>query len=481
MNDAHDVDALASGALTPGAPATDALAPNALSVSQLVQQITGVMQECFGSQIWVIGEIRDFRQPSKMTYFNLIEPAELGKAPKATLPVVLFPRDKERVEESLSHGFAPAAPTDATDLDPADSTPLADQLISLKEGTRVCISGRLTIYEPWGKLQLIMSDIDPTYTLGQLAFDRQKLLSKLAEEGLLELNAQQFLSAVPLRICLVTSYDSAAYHDVVDQLQSSGIGWELTPINCNVQGARAEDSIVSALESAEPGRFDAVMLVRGGGSATDLAAFDSERVARTIAKCQLPVFTGIGHETDRSVADEVAFAAHKTPTACAQALIDLVKAFASQTAELWDGIQDTVLWQLQRRKEELASVGRAVQVAPAAALALSRQFLDVDAPQSLNRTGRNATFETGRELDAATVDLGKLAGACLENQRRDLSVLEAQLKVLDPANILARGWSITRNVEGKLLRSVADVAPGDAMRTQFVDGEVISTAGEPVA
>src|SRR5262249_31546231 len=153
-------------------------------------------------------------------------------------------------------------------------------------------------YAPTGKLTLKMRGLDPMYTLGQLAADRDRLLRRLVGEGLLDAQRRLPLPACPYRVGLVTSVGSAAWHDVTDELRRSGLRWQLVVCDTSVQGANAEYGIAGALRRLGRAEVDVIALVRGGGSRTDLATFDTEVVARAIAGLPVPVLTGLGHEID---------------------------------------------------------------------------------------------------------------------------------------------------------------------------------------
>src|SRR5260370_3043889 len=169
-----------------------------------------------------------------------------------------------------------------------------------------------------------MTGIDPVFTAGALAASRDRVLRQLEAEGLLRANAVHELPEVPLRIGLVTSVASAAYHDFLDELDASGFAFRVGVCDVRVQGANAPRRVVWALRRLAriAPALDAVVLVRGGGSRADLAPFDSDDVARALAAISLPVLTGIGHEIDRSGADEVADNAHMTPPAADPVLVE---------------------------------------------------------------------------------------------------------------------------------------------------------------
>src|SRR5690606_14092361 len=200
--------------------------------------------------------------------------------PRTPLPVVLFDGARRRVTARLT---------------------AAAGRVRMTDGTEVRIRGRITFYERGGRLQLQMSDIDPDFTLGRLAADRERVLRQLAAEGLLDRQARLPRPLPPLRLGLVTSAGSAAEHAVLDELRASGIGFTVVRADVRVQGTRAPASVARGLRAVAARGVDLVLLVRGGGAATDLAAFDGEVIARAIAELEVPVLTGIGHDIDRSV------------------------------------------------------------------------------------------------------------------------------------------------------------------------------------
>ncbi len=287
---------------------------SAFSISELSSLIKDGLDTLFPEKVWVEGQISNFKtsRPGHC-YFDLIEPNdEPGQPPAAVLNVALWQGKRTQVEKVL-----------------ADSGNLV-----LSNDLQVRILASLNFYPPSGRLNLIMDQIDPSFTLGQLAIEREKLLQQLSEEGLLEKNAFLPVTYPPLRIGLVTSIGSAAHADFITEISNSGFGFTVLEYDTRVQGEGAVAEITSGLEILSSYKPDVVALVRGGGSSADLSIFDSELVARAIAELSCPVFTGIGHEIDRSVADEVAHSAYKTPTACANALISNVQEFVDELSKL---------------------------------------------------------------------------------------------------------------------------------------------------
>ena len=409
---------------------TDAL--DTLTVSELSSRIGAVIRKEFGGPLWVEGEIHSLSRPaSGHVYFDLVEPSATGRRQAASVPVVLWESDKHGVNQSLKRSGADLRMTD---------------------GLAVRIRGTVSFYNAQSRVQLQMSGIDPAYTLGRMAAERDRLLQTLAAEGLLDANARRPLPAVPLRVGLVTSDGSAACEDFLHELSASGLGWRVSIVHARVQGNLAAATVASALRVAAASGVDVVALVRGGGSRSDLAAFDSELIARAIAHLPVPVLTGIGHETDESVADTVAHTRFKTPTACAAGLVDHVRRWCARRDDVWDRI-----------------VQRAT-----ALLDHHTRGLDVTA-DAVVRAAQGSLRRADQDLDLATRRLRVAAPRSVRDAERHLDGLAARVAALDPARALARGWSLTHTVDGRLVRSPADVAAGDRLVTRVAAGEIRST------
>ncbi|HRC87722.1 MAG TPA: exodeoxyribonuclease VII large subunit, partial [Thermoanaerobaculia bacterium] len=284
------------------------MAPSATySVSELAAEIGAVLADSF-PPLWVVGEVQRVR-PSQRghLYFELIEKGQ-GESILAKLDAVLWRSDHERVRSVL-----------------------AAQGLAIVEGVEIRLRASVDFYGPAGRLQLVVREVDPLFFLGQLERRRRELLAELASAGLLERNRELPLPELPLTVGLVTSEGSAAYHDFLTTLAESGYGFRVLFVHSAVQGKGAEQELVSALELAGSLPLDCLVLVRGGGSRSDLAVFDSREVARAVALCPVPVVTGLGHEIDQAIADRVAHTAVKTPTKAAELLVARV---AEAEAEL---------------------------------------------------------------------------------------------------------------------------------------------------
>jgi exodeoxyribonuclease VII large subunit len=272
---------------------------------------------------------------------------------------------------------------------------------------------------------------------------------------------------------LITSRESAAYHDFVHELETSGFAFTVGVVDVRVQGAAASRRIVWALNELSNRDVDVVVVARGGGSRADLAPFDTEVVARAVAGMRVPVFTGVGHEVDRSVVDEVAHTACKTPTACAQTLVHQVRAFA-------DGLDDAAhrVASLARSRAALASqqldeAARRVQRGAPAAVA--REHAQVDRTHGrVQELGRRRARDASRTLDACARRATELARRSLDTGVLRLDASERAVRALDPRRVLERGYSITRAGDGSVVRRASDAVVGDELVTELAVGRIAS-------
>ena len=443
-------------------------------VGELTAAVTRAVAAAFPAEVWVRGEIDGLRpvNASGHVYFSLCERSS-RRGPTASLGVALFRTERLRVERELAAwpGFA------------------------LADGLEVRIRGR--VQHRFGRVQLVMSAVDPVHTLGRLAADRDRVLRSLGADGLLAANGGLVLATAPLRIGLVTSAGSAACADVLAELQASGFAFRVTLADARVQGAGAEASLLRALRALGGLSLDAVVVVRGGGARTDLVTFDSERLARAVAAMAVPVITGVGHETDTSVIDEVAHLACKTPTACAAFLVERVAEAMARAESAWAAVHRRGQGHLALAEATLGRQAGATVVRAGGALAGARGRLD-------GRAGRAATLVRSRlaanharleaaprRVEAARLDarLARLDAHLVTAASRTaraasqttaaaqgaLDLAAARVDAADPARALARGWSLTRTADGRLVRRAADLSAGEDIVTTFASGAARST------
>ncbi len=400
-----------------------------LSVSELVSRARVVVERAFGDESWVEGEIQNLSRTATHVYFDLVECRDDGRV-VAKVPIVLFEQNRRGVNALLKRSGA----------------------VRMDNGVQVRLRGSVTVYDRTGQVQVRMTAIDPNHTIGLLAAERDRVMAALAKEGLLEANRHRPLAPLPLRVALVTSAGSAACEDFLHELRASGLGFHVLLCDVRVQGRDAEVTVVAALEAIAGDRADVVAVVRGGGARTDLAAFDAEGIARAIAAHPLPVVTGLGHEIDRAVADEVAHASLKTPTACAAWLVERVRDDLEALDDRWADVS-------HRAAARVDLAGTRVDRAAQRAVASSRRGLD------------RAELRH-RDMAAA---VRRRAPRALDQAEQRLARLQAHAAAYDPDRALARGWSITHTADGALVRSPDDAPAGTELISTVAGGEVRST------
>lgn len=392
------------------------------TVSALCDEIHALLAVALSS-LWVSGEVQRVKRSQRgHLYFELVEKGD-GDEVAAKLDAVIWRTDFDRVRRELE---------------------VAGQKID--EGVSLRCRAGVDFYPPGGRLQLVVREVDPLFTLGLLEKRRRELLAELSRLGLLDRNASLALPTLPLRIGLITSEGSAAYHDFLATLAESGFGFEVLFVHVAVQGRGAEREIASALGAVGGLGLDCVVLVRGGGSRSDLAVFDHREVALAITTCPVPVITGLGHEIDQSIADLAAHTAVKTPTKAAEFLVARVA-------------------QAEQRLQDLATALRS-----AAALPIERG-------RSALTLAERGMLGARYRLEAANFALGQLgrtlssaASLALRGAEQALASRERLAATLSPERTLARGFSVTRAADGRVVRSPQGLADGDQVTIQTHGG-----------
>lgn len=423
-------------------------------IPQLIDWVNAVVANSLGGEVWVEGEISNLqRSAAGHVYFTLIE-RDLDERQRSphTLAVTLFEWHRVNVNRHLKRSGGS---------------------VRMGDGVRVRIRGTVEVYSARSQLQLRMSGIDPVFTLGSLAADRARLLAALQDEGLLEAQQRLETPPLPLRVVIITSIGSAAHADALDELRQSGFGFDLTTIDARVQGADAPESIVTAIERGELLDPDLILIARGGGARTDLVAFDDERVARAIATCPIPVWVGLGHETDRTVADEVAQRSFKTPTACAAGVIDTVRDAARALDGTFEQILDAVGSALQRGETRLRLASAQVSTSTGTDLRRADRRL-LSAAISITRLAEGSIRTSSERVERSAGLVTRTAPQRLAERVVQLDAIEAVLRAYDPSAAMARGWSITRTATGALA-TAANIAVGDRLFITLHDAALTAT------
>ena len=319
---------------------------NFYNLSVITKRIQHYLQPAIGKSVWVKAEISSGRERGGSFYCNLVETDTTGRI-LAKINCTIWSRDLLRIRKNFQ-----------------------DQNIELKldDGTSVGFQCSVQ-YNPQYGLSLKVEDADPAFALGELELKKREILNRLAKEGLFEKNKQLFVPMLPQRIGLITSKGSAAYNDFIETLHNSSYGFQIILFDSNMQGNQTENSILQALDTLEKLSVELIIIIRGGGSKTDLYSLDNEKIARKIADCKLPVWTGIGHEIDTSVLDHVSSTFFKTPTAVSEELVAKFVEMDRHLNESKNRFQST--WNYRFIKEKTL-----VDNAKTGILSGTRKFLD---------------------------------------------------------------------------------------------------------
>lgn len=446
------------------------------SVSRLNEAAREALVQSVPATIWLHGEVLEFDRGRhrQHVFFRIVDKAEEDDRPSASVTAVLFQGQKERILERFRE----------------TGTELTD-------GLQVRVQVKVDLYVQNGSFQVVVEDIDPSYTLGEIARRRERILEQVRREGLEDRNRSLVWPPAPLRVGVLTSPGSDAWKDLIHQLDCSGYAFQVTLYGVHVQGERTEADVLAGLEYFEQraSEFDVLLMVRGGGSRADLMAFDSLPLALAVARHSLKIVVGIGHQADRSVLDELAHS-EKTPTAAGQQLVERVGGF-------WEGVRDRVLG-VMSAAQRLLMVHRAQ-------LDSSRSQVVHTTRNSLLEQQHSLQFRIGRIGTAASRCIGEERGALKMKRRRlmDLPLriiggarqlrgersrqilaraqqrltLEeerigfrtVQLRGADPRTILARGFSWVRDGSGRTISSADGVSPGDKIEVHLADGVLDAT------
>jgi exodeoxyribonuclease VII large subunit len=418
------------------------------SVGELAEAINDSLRRGFSDGVWVRGEITGWSDRGQHAYFTLVD----DDGTKAALNVQFFANARMRLRPMLQK-----------------------HRLRLTDGMKVRVFGYLDYYAPNGRIGLKMTGIDPKYTLGDIAQGRDEVIRRLVADGLLDANKRRPLSPIPLRVGVVASVGTAAWHDFHDELQRSAFGFSLTVIDTRVQGEFAEEMVAGAIVTlSRRVDLDAVVVIRGGGARNELAVFDAERIARAIASSPVPVLTGLGHEVDRSVADEVAHTTLKTPTACAGELIARAARYSADTEAAFASILRESRHSLTAATTGLSETAHRIARRTHAAVERADERLGVRIA-TLAHAAPACLARTDRRLDETRQRILSRAATIIERSNSRLDVVAARVAGLDPAVQLARGWSITRDANGRVVRSVDDVSRDETITIAVADGLITST------
>jgi exodeoxyribonuclease VII large subunit len=385
-----------------------------ITVTQLTTQIKNLLEGSF-PDVWVEGEISNLSIPqSGHSYFTL-------KDQQSQIRAVLFRSSQRFLKFTLQHGI------------------------------QVVCRGRVGVYEPRGEYQLILEYIEPK-GIGALQLAFEQLKAKLEKEGLFDLEHKRELPLLPQRIGIITSPTGAAIRDMLRVIKRRHPRMHIIIYPVPVQGAEAAPSIVEAVQYFNrEGNVDVLITGRGGGSLEDLWAFNEESVARAIHASTIPVISAVGHETDYTISDFVADLRAPTPSAAAEMVVESEHRFRELIGSLETGLMRNMRQQIEQGRSSL------------------REYLRV------LRDPRRMLEQYTQRVDELTSRLAPGLNHHLRRDRARLQSLTSALDHLNPLSILARGYSITKQLSsGMILKDASALTPGDLLSTRLHKGEVVS-------
>lgn len=405
------------------------------SLNNMVRQ---AVSEGLPSRYWVTGELSEVREASNgHCYIELVQRDEVTQELVAKARGTIW----SRIYSLLRPYFLEQT-----------GEPFA-------AGLKVLLQVSVGFHELYG-YTLDVCDIEPAYTVGDMARQRMLVIKRLTDEGVIDLNKELPFPLLPQRVAVISSATAAGYGDFCDQLASNSYGFVFYPhlFQSPMQGSGVEQGVISALDRIADNidMWDVVVIIRGGGATSELSCFDTYDLANNCAQFPLPIITGIGHQRDESVLDMVAHTRAKTPTAAAELLIHAMLEQETCMTNMMQGVVQGV--QLRMDAEQQRLQGLLGRMPMATALYLQGEKMRL-------QTSLQTVFSSAQML--------------IKEQQHRLDVCNAALEAASPERILSLGYSITR-VNGRVVRSIDDVVPGDEVTTEVAGGEFTSTVKDKI-
>ena len=420
------------------------------SLRELQLAVRERLAEAFPLPVWVAAEISEMKvNYSGHCYLELVEKGGANGVPAAKASAVIW----------RSH-YGPLASYFASKTGER-----------LAVGMKVLVRVTISYHELYG-LSFQIQDIDPTYTLGDWEQQRQQTIARLQEEGVWDMNRELGVPRVPQRVAIVSSANAAGYQDFCKEIARSPYRVELTLFDAFMQGHGAEDSIIEALERVadRADEFDVVAVIRGGGSQSDLACFNSYRLCAHVAQFPLPVVTGIGHDKDESVADMVAAQRLKTPTAVAAWINDQLADF--------DGALDAAAQAVERCATDLLAAERqrlernAAMIATQSVGATRRLELTLERYRSeLRRATEKLLSDERNRVARADENLRRATDYFVRSERDRLGAMAQAVAAHDPQRIMALGFAVV-SVDGHAVSDAQQIAIGTEVSVRLAKGKL---------
>ncbi|MCF7875128.1 MAG: exodeoxyribonuclease VII large subunit [Candidatus Omnitrophica bacterium] len=426
------------------------------SILELNSAVKDAIKAKFSQYIWVCGEIQDMRASRGRghIYFNCVE-----KDPDSDTIIA-------QVSAALFAGRVPKIFNKLKSVDPE---------FKLKNDIEVKLLCQIDLYPKSGRYNIIVVDIDPVYTLGKIAQNRQKIIADLKKRNLLDKNKEKIFPQLPLKVGLITSLNSAAFADFTNELDSSGFGFKVFACGAHMQGKLVEPDVVKALDyfnKLKKEELDLIVVTRGGGSTADLSYFDSQKIAEKIASLDFPVVAAVGHQINTTIIDLMAHTSCKTPTAAGQCLVEKVQVFLDGLTELERSVLEKSEEILEDKKQGLQNTALRFDSAVTGYFQVQKELL-LEKKHSIVNLSKMHLQDQKNKIINIGKDIGSFSKRLLEDSRNYLSHIDEKIKLLDPKNVLKRGYSVTY-LKNKAIKSIDDLEIGDKIKTVLYKGEVES-------
>jgi exodeoxyribonuclease VII large subunit len=400
----------------------------AYSLYELNEYIRRVIALNFPESFWVSAEISQVKESRGNVYLELIQKEENSDEVIAQTSAVIWYKSYLFIKNKTG-ALLPSLLTD---------------------GTQVKVKVAVEFHERYG-MKLFIEDIDPAFTIGQLEMQRQKIIQRLKVEAIIDKNKKVRAPKVLQRLAVISAENAAGYQDFISHLEENiyGFAYKCTLFQAALQGSRTEVEVTDALKeiSGRAAEFDAVVIIRGGGSKLDLAAFDNYNIAYAVTTSPLPVLTGIGHDIDQTVTDMVAYRSLKTPTAVAGYILDGSLLFETEIVQIVDEIKLMTSNKLEHSRNQLQQHIQWIRFIPGEYLIRNQANL-----KNIRLLIQNST----RQL--------------LEGHKEKLIFAEKQIAWADPKHVLKRGFTLVRD-ENKIMVSAGQIEKGKQLTLEFFDGQ----------
>lgn len=426
-----------------------------ITLFELNQKVKEAIAQSFTNQYWVIAEISEIKENSSgHCYLELIQKEDLKDYPKAKARATIW-----------AYTYRMLKPYFET----STGRPISS-------GIKVLVQVEIVFHELYG-YSLNITDIEPSFTIGDIEQKRRETIERLVAEGVFDMNKGLEMPILPKRVAVISSSTAAGLQDFVNQLLHNNAGYviEYTLFAANMQGNEAENSIIEALNSIyeQQNNFDVVAIIRGGGSQADLSCFDSYWLSAHVAQFPLPIITGIGHDKDISVVDLIAHTKLKTPTAVAEFILDRFTEFETIIEEfkfkLIDSVNEILSQSASIFDKALSSI------APSVTISTSQEKLKIEKIQSKVKILSNQLLSNNKtELSLLSSSFTRTITSFIDLSKTKIDKYQSKNTLLNPEYILKRGYSITL-LNGKILTNASLVDKGMKIKTILHKGEIDST------